>query len=330
MDYVIDYSMTDSDVTAYVKASKPSALRTIFDVWILCWGNIILSLVLFFMYPSIWTYALVFLMVSSRMNGCLTLAHDAWHTSLMPSRKWNDFYGGWLCSYPFGSVYGSARAGHLAHHKFLGTEEDPDRPMHLETDKDTLSHFIGHFARHMFVGQLIISLMTYLGPKKEECKKIPEEAKPAKQGGVPEFAYVVITQAIIGSTLWLVSGHIWMYFLVWFLPIVSLGTLCYFIRAFGDHGRLSTDPSGPVEGRLITIARILPWERAFVSCNEFNFHAEHHLYASVPHQHLPKLHDMLKEKPAYMQQVIVRNNYTSFMWAYMKEVSQAKPAIASK
>jgi fatty acid desaturase len=321
MDYAVDYSLADANVTEYIKSSKPSAMRTVFDVLVLCWAPIIVSLGLYLAAPSIWTYALVFFVVSSRMNGCLTLAHDAWHTSLMPSRKWNDFFGGWLCSYPFGSVYGSARAGHLAHHKYLGTEKDPD------------SDFIGHFGRHMFVGQLIIMISSQLFGRKTAQMKAAEETyseekQAAKSKGLPEMFNVVVMQAIIGSTLWALSGHFWTYFLVWFFPIVTLGTLCYFIRAFGDHARLASDPPGPQEGRLITFAHQLAWERAFLSPFEFNYHAEHHLFASVPHQHLPKLHGMVKDKEGYLRQVIVRNNYTAFLAAYIKQVRSAPGAVA--
>lgn len=340
MDYPIDYNgLTDPTVTDYVKSSKPSVARTLFDVVVLCWGVIFGAIGLFLYAPSIWTYLLAFLVVSSRMNGCLTLAHDGWHTSLVSNRKWNDFIAGWLCSYPFGSVYGSARAGHLAHHKYLGTEADPDRPMHIEADKHTLADFVGHFARHMFIGQLIISFSKYLLPKRSDhanpaaCAAVKaelnEDSKAAKR--VPEFAYVVVCQALIGSSLWYLSGHWWTYFAVWFFPIVTLGTMCYFFRAFGDHGRLTTDPTGPLEGRLVSIPHQLAWERAFVSPYEFNFHAEHHLYASVPHQHLPKLHQLLRQKDAYKRQVIVRNNYSAFLVSYVREISATpKPAAIAE
>jgi fatty acid desaturase len=331
MEHPIDYSLTDTTVSEFVKAAKPSAARTIFDVAVLCWGNLILSVALFLYAPSIWTYLLVFLMVSSRMNACLSLAHDAWHASLMPSRKWNDFLGGWICSYPFGSVFGTTRANHLAHHKYVGTETDPDLHNHRESDKETLAHFVGHFARHMFIGQLIITLSLHLARKKyAETVEPVAEAKAPK--GVPEFANVVAMQAIIGSVLWAASGHWWMYFLVWFLPIATLGTLAYFLRAFCDHARLAADPPRPVDGRLITIATDQPLERAFIAPNDFNYHAEHHLYASVPHQYLPKLHRLIRDKEAYARQVIVRQSYIGFVVAYIREVCApvAVPAAAEQ
>jgi len=329
-----------SDLIEFVKQSKPSTVRSLFDVLVLCWGNIILSFWLFLRFPSVWTYAIAFLMVSSRMNACLTLAHDAWHNSLMPSRKWNDFFGGWLCSYPFGSVYGKARAGHLAHHKYLGTGLDPDRPLHVETDKDTPAHFVGHFSGHMFVGQLTAMLSAQLKPVRKHpamANEVVAAATPRRDRSdtrtrpkYPEFFNLVLVQVAIGSALWSASGQWWMYFALWLLPIVTLGTLCYFLRAFADHARLATDPEGPYEGRLITIAHQLPWERAFIAPFEFNFHAEHHLYASVPHQYLPRVHELIKDNEAYQRQCIVRRNYTRFLLAYWRQICSASANVAFK
>ncbi len=326
MNQKIDYSFNNPSIAEFVKNAKPSALRSLFDTVILCWGVIFCSIGLFIYYPSIFTYALAFLTVSSRMNGCLTLAHEAWHTNLMSSRQGNDFLGGWLCSYPFGSVFGTARAGHLAHHKYLGTDNDPDRPMHNEIDKKTPTQFMHHFASRLFLGQLLTTLKRYLGhePAINPGAQQPriEEAAPQSNTSTPksEFANVVIAQALIGSGLWLASGHWWMYLAVWFLPITTLGTLCYYTRAFCDHARLAVDHDGPHEGRLITVANQLPWERAFLSPFEFNFHAEHHLFASVPHQDLPKLHQTLKDLDGYRSQCIVRPNYSSFLAKYIDQI----------
>jgi fatty acid desaturase len=337
MQYSPDYSFTDAELLSQVRSAKPSSMRTLFDLFILCWAEILLAMALFLYCPSIWTYLIVFLCVSSRMNGCLTLAHDAWHGSLMASKKWNDFFGGWLCSYPFGSVFGSARAGHLKHHKTLGTAEDPDGVMHSEADKATPSDFIDHFVSHMFVGQLISTVKNHLaGPAKvaaqssqtAESNVVPAEPSNKKSGAIPEFAKVVLVQAIIGCTLWVASGHFWMYFLVWFAPIVTLGTLCYFIRSFCDHARLASDKDGPYNGRLVSIPSLLPIERAFISPFEFNFHAEHHLFASVPHQHLPKLHKSLVHREGFLKQCIVRTNYTSFLLAYWRDISD--PEISER
>ena len=116
-----------------------------------------------------------------------------------------------------------------------------------------------------------------------------------------------VVQIAIGSALWSASGHWWTYLAVWFLPLKNIRR--HFLRAFADHARLAVDPAAPREGRLITISHQLLWERLFVAPFQFNFHAEHHLYPSIPHQYLPRLHEMIKNGDAYQRQCIVRRNY---------------------
>jgi fatty acid desaturase len=185
----------------------------------------------------------------------------------------------------------------------------------------------------MFLGQLIVMVSEQLGLSQARprvnaraTEAINAEKSPSRR---PEFLYLVIVQGAIASALWVASGRWWMYFALWFLPIVTMGTLCYFVRAFGDHGRLATDHTGPNEGRLITVASQLPWERVFIAPFEFNFHAEHHLYPTVPHQFLPRLHAMIRDKEAYRQQCIVRQSYAAFLLAYWRQIGSAG-GVASK
>jgi fatty acid desaturase len=314
------------DLAKFIKRSRPNTVRSIVDILVLCWASVGLSAAMFLRFPSVRTYAIVFMVLSSRMNACLTLAHDAWHCSLSQSRKWNNFFGAWLCSYPFGSVYGTARAGHLAHHRYLGTGADPDRPLHLETGKETPAQFVAHFLKHMLVGQLVVMVSEHLKPVAKWRKILADTVSDRRQASIkkcskyPEFANIVLMQGAIAAVLWFVSGHVWMYLAVWFLPITTIGTLCYFLRAFADHARLATDPEGPREGRLVTISNQLPWERAFIAPFQFNFHAEHHLYPSVPHQYLPQLHAMMIEIDAYWHDCIVRRSYSGFLWEYWRQI----------
>ena len=45
---------------------------------------------------------------------------------------------------------------------------------------------------------------------------------------------------------------------------------------------------------------VLPawWERLLIAPNRVNYHLEHHLLMTVPHYHLPRLHQLLRERGA--------------------------------
>ena len=123
-------------VTRFVKSSKPKMSRGLVDLIVWSWGVLILGLAVYVLFPNVLTFAFAFLVVTSRMGALLAVAHDAHHNAFLPNKKWNDLIAAWLCAYPVGSIYGSSRAVHMAHHKLLNTPEDPDRNFHFEANKN--------------------------------------------------------------------------------------------------------------------------------------------------------------------------------------------------
>lgn len=294
------------------------------DLIVWGWGMLILGVVPLILWPSFWTYVLAFLVVTSRMGALLALAHDAQHAAFLPGKKWNDLIAAWLCAYPLGSIYGSSRAVHMAHHKLLGTNEDPDRNFHLESNKYTPRDFSVHFARLVFGGQLWTSIVVngLLRPRDQSGGK-PSPVVLTRKGH-PEILNLVPVQLIIWGTLWLVSGQWWLYLALWLLPIFTLGTFLGFLRGFVDHARLKTDPDGPAEGRYISVRNVGFLSRTFLAGFDFKYHAEHHLFPSVPHYYLPQLHAMLQKREEYRNQYIVRDSYGKFLSAYWREICDAQ------
>src|SRR5437868_15550494 len=123
----------DNDaVTQFIKQAKPKTGKALLHLCVWSWGILVAGVALYCVFPSPWTFALAFLIITSRMGALLALAHDAQHSAFLPNKKWNDLIGAWCCAYPMGSIFGSSRAVHMAHHKLLNTIEDPDRNFHIE------------------------------------------------------------------------------------------------------------------------------------------------------------------------------------------------------
>ncbi len=322
----------DSDaVTEFVKRAKPKTSRALLDLVVWSWGMLILGLAIFIAYPTIWTFALAFLVVTSRMGACLALAHDAQHSAFLPIKKWNDLVGAWLCAYPMGSIFGSSRAVHMAHHKLLGTTDDPDRNFHLEDNKSTPRQFVIHFARLVFGGQLWTSIIVngLLRPR-ERATQTATPVVVVNRKGHPEILNLVPVQTLILVSLWLVSGQWWLYFAIWLLPIFTLGTFLGFLRGFVDHARLCDDPDGPQEGRLMTVLRINVIERWFLAPFDFQYHGEHHLFPALPHYYLPELHGLMQSNPAYSKQYGLRPSYFHFVGDYWRQISRPAPEPAAE
>ena len=114
-------------VTDFIKNARPKTGKALVNLLFWAWGLLILGTVPYLLTHSLWAFALAFLVVTSRMGALLALAHDAQHLALLPGRRANDLIGAWACAYPMGSIFGSSKAVHMAHHRLLNKPEDPDR-----------------------------------------------------------------------------------------------------------------------------------------------------------------------------------------------------------
>jgi fatty acid desaturase len=327
-------------VSDFVRAAKPLRSRAAVDLLVWAWGMLVLGVAVYVAFPSVFTFIFAFFVVTSRMGALLAIAHDAHHSAFLPSKKWNDLIAAWLCAYPVGSIYGSSRAVHMAHHKLLNTPDDPDRNFHFEGNKNTRKDFAWHFIKLVCGGQLWTSIVVNglmrpfaknIAPAQMPDGDTASGAKPplvvVNRKGHPEILNLVPVQLIILTTLWLVSHQWWLYFALWLGPIFTTGTFLGFLRGFVDHARLKDDsPAG--KDRLVSVRNTNFLERAFLAPYDFKYHAEHHMFPSVPHYFLPRLHELLQADPEYCNSYIVRDSYSSFIWAYWCQVGDSERAVA--
>jgi fatty acid desaturase len=320
-------------VTDFIKNAKPKTGKALVNLLFWSWGLLILGVLPYCLYHSIWTFALAFLVVTSRMGALLALAHDAQHLSFLPDKKWNDLIGAWACAYPMGSIFGSSKAVHMAHHKLLNKPEDPDRNFHIENNKDTPRQFVTHFARLVCGGQLWTSIVVngVLRPiaKNKPCEKPPVVV--LGRAGHPEILNLIPVQLVIWGCLWLASGQWWLYIVLWLGPIFTLGTFLGFLRGFVDHARLRSEaenPEDPARDRLITVLEVNWLERAYLAPFSFNYHAEHHIFPSVPPYYLPELHKLMQKSEYYRNTYAVRKSYSRFIADYWRQISDnTKPRL---
>ncbi|RTL44641.1 MAG: hypothetical protein EKK48_05165 [Candidatus Melainabacteria bacterium] len=314
-------------VNRFVKSAKPILARGLVDLLVWSWGMLILGVAVYVLYPNPLTFIFAFLVVTSRMGALLAIAHDAHHGTFLPDRKWNDLIAAWLCAYPVGSIYNSSKAVHMAHHKYLNTPEDPDRNFHFEDNKSTPQQFAWHFLRLVFGGQLWTSIVVNGILRPIQKDSVQPQDKPAPvvvltRKGHPEILNLVPVQLVIWGTLWAVSGQWWLYLAVWLGPIFTLGTFLGFLRGFVDHARLPDDSAANSAERLVTVLNANFLERAFLAPYDFKYHAEHHMFPSVPHYYLHELHTILQADETYRSRYLTRPSYTAFIKEYWAQISK--------
>ncbi|HEY9677837.1 MAG TPA: fatty acid desaturase family protein [Drouetiella sp.] len=310
-----------TELTEFLKRAKAKDHRALIDITVWGWGRIAGAVALFALFPNPLTYVIAIFFISSGMGILVALSHESQHSALLRNKKWNDRVGAWLCAYPVGSVYGSSRAVHLAHHKHLNTDMDPDRHFHIEDDKSTPEQFAAYFLRLLCGGQLWTSFVVNGFLRKPDADSVSSVPKaPTRDRKIPEVANLLPVQTVVFLTLYLVTGFWWAYFALWLVPIFTLGTFFGYLRGFIDHARLQDDDSDRAAGRLISVPNPSIWDRALLTGLDFHYHAEHHFFPSVPHYYLPELHDVLQRDPNFRDRYLVRPTYFSFLREYWNQI----------
>ncbi|MCC7531118.1 MAG: fatty acid desaturase [Candidatus Melainabacteria bacterium] len=324
------FQVEDRELAEFLKKAKPRTSRALLDLIVWCWGMMILGIVPYLLMQNIWTFLVAFAFVTSRMGALLALAHDAQHAAFLPDKRWNDLIAAWFCAYPVGSIFGSSRSVHMAHHKLLGQSDDPDRNFHLEANKSTPKEFVVHFTRLVFGGQLWTSIIVngLLRPMKRD-KKDAQTVILARTGH-PEILNLVPVQLVIWAALWLASGQFWLYFALWLLPIFTTGTFLGFLRGFVDHARLKDDPQGPMEGRLISVLNVGLLARWYLAPFDFKYHAEHHLFPAAPHYYLEELHEILQKNSEIRKLYICRHSYAEFLGKYWHQIRYQTASVSKQ
>ena len=312
-------------LSEFLKRAKPRNGRAFADLtrgYLRLFG----SMALFVLFPSPLTMVLAFLGNTCAMGALINMAHESQHAALFRNKKVNDIVGAWLCAYPVGSIYGASRAVHLAHHKYLNTELDPDKHFHWEADKSTPVGFVLYFVKLVLGGQLWTSIVVngFLRSRNTTdaapAAQCPPSVVVMPKRKYPEVFNLIPVQLTIFLTFWAVSGIWWLYFALWLLPIFTIFTGFGFVRGFIDHARLASDDPTKSENRLITVPNPSVIDKMFFTGYDFEFHAEHHFFPSVPHYYLPRLHRILQADPSYSSRYLLRSSYTSFLRDYWNQI----------
>ncbi|MEM8542012.1 MAG: fatty acid desaturase, partial [Pseudomonadota bacterium] len=85
-----------------------------------------------------------------------------------------------------------------------------------------------------------------------------------------------------------------------------------YIRAVAEHFGSTMDYSNELTGTRTTI--VGPIERFFFAPHNVSYHADHHMFPSVPFYRLPELHEKLMANPSYAKNAHVTYGFTTGLW----------------
>jgi fatty acid desaturase len=251
------------------------------------WGLVGASFALVAAFPNPLSIGIALAVIGGRQLGLAILMHDAAHRALLKSRFWNDWVGNWLCAYPVWNDVHPYRRYHLQHHAKTWTEEDPD--LELANPFPITRASLKRKVWRDLNGQtgwkrLLAILYRDLGGSRGRARRDFGTGMQALHG-------VLITNGVLLGLLTL-FGHPFLY-LLWVAAWFTTYSLVMRIRSIAEHAMVP-DTGDELKNTRTTLARW--WERLLIAPNRVNFHLEHHLLMTVPHYHLPRLHQLLTSR----------------------------------
>jgi fatty acid desaturase len=242
-------------------------------------------------WPNPFLILLSVIIIGTRQHALFVIAHDAAHYLLYQNRSVNDAVGR-ACATVQGLSMCTYRVIHRLHHNNLYGELDPDTALHggyprgrTYLIKKLLKDLSGSTAWKTyayFLGGapgLNTSTNVALRPLDDTSSKLRSDARKDRN-------LVIVFHAIaLAVAVW--TGYVVQYLLLWVLPLVTVVQAILRLRAISEHGA-TTDFSSPLTAARTNVAPA--WVEWLIFPHRVNYHIEHHLYASVPHYHLPELH----------------------------------------
>lgn len=245
--------------------------------------------------------ALALAILAGRQLAMAILMHDASHHSLFKTKWLNTHLTDWLCARPIWNDVSKYRPYHLKHHAKTSQPDDPDLGL-VKNFPITQSSLFRKFFRDLngqsgfkfLAGRVLMDLELLEWSVSNDPKPIPRGDRSnleLAKNLLKNSSGMLISNAAIFSALW-ASGHPKLY-LLWPLAYITPFPLFIRIRAMAEHAGLETSHSALSNTRTTRAGWLA---RAFVAPIHVNYHIEHHLMASVPHQNLAKMHQMLRER----------------------------------
>jgi fatty acid desaturase len=204
--------------------------------------------------------------------------HEALHFNF--ANKKSDILASLVTAYPIGFTL-KYRDFHFKHHKHVGTVDDPEYELYTDFPKSK----IGFIMRLVWFASGLPAFYQFIKLQfleKDNESKIP--LQPRRLSKTLDFSLLLISQSVIFFLFFMLFDSIWHYFIFWILPIATVGKLLSSTRLLCEHG----SPNHDWVVRSINGPR---WSNYLLGAFDFNFHGEHHLYPTVPHAQLKRLHE---------------------------------------
>ena len=207
------------------------------------------------------------------------ILHETSHKTMFTNTKVNEFVGnliGVLAGYDFKTY----RVNHMKHHKFLGTDQDPEFGNFIHEENESKSKIFLLLKSLFFIDFLLLLKNLLLNNQKKG-----EKSFNAIYLSIPLYLFFMIIMYKND-----ISGLIYHVFIL----LLSVGSITFFLNRYRG---LSEHPMGKTAEKSMytkTNKNIL-FQFLFANFN-FNYHIEHHIFPEISSYYYPSINKILDEK----------------------------------
>jgi fatty acid desaturase len=208
----------------------------------------------------------------------------------------------WLTSAPLGTDFVLERRVHLDHHARLGEDDDPDRDLYRAEDKADRPRLVAYLSG----ATTLPGMRNRPGSGSNGVAALVVNRRHA----IP--AQIVMFGVFATALEW------WLYLPLWIAPLFVLMLIPQRVRQFCEHAQPQLPDLTADEHRLVSYRPGIV-ERVFLAPFHMGYHAEHHLWPSVPWFALPELAALVP-----VGAIEYRGAYAGFLRRYFAQLPLAK------
>ena len=275
----------------------------------------IIALAMLATWSAHWAVSLLcMLLIATRQHALLALMHEYSHYQLSRKHGWlNDLVGDVFTAFPFFITIHGFRRNHMQHHRHAWTERDPNYVASAKKRRyqfpKTRSQVWLEIARHTIGWYTLQELKSYTVDA-GMATALPRSTVLSR------FVFALLLLATVAYfDLWRPV------LLYWIVPLATFLMAILYVRDLGEHFGLPA--SGFDSARTMQVG---PLERLLIAQNGVNFHADHHLFPSVPFFRLGRLHRALKMDPAFRERAVITRGYLTGL---ITEISTGNQSVAA-
>ena len=283
--------LTDREIRDFSRVSSWQTVTGLTGDWALIF--IAFALVVCFPNPLTWIFS--FVLIARQQLALAIMMHDAAHKRLFNSVAVNDLVGQLFCAAPLLFSMFSYRTLHLKHHQSPLAQDDPDLSLigGYPISKDSFIRKLARDASGISYFKFIRYFLYMANKTRSKGATADAAVKRARESAPVSLIVgsIVLINSLLLAGLALVHQP-WLYVTLWLLPAITALQVLLRIRGVAEHAGYEYNMNQMLSARTVTSS----WQTLLFAPHSVNYHIEHHVYPSIPHYNLGKVHALMIER----------------------------------